>query len=115
MILSVMYTGGSTLVSTVLRKSVRFFIINYFSIIIKTLSKLKFREFFGPALLQMLYNMDIEMSSLRNIRFSSLFAAGDVSRRGGRVKKSLHRAPAFFKRKFSVSVFSNDIAFIPLL
>ena len=41
MILSVMYTGGSTLVSNVLRKSVRFFIINYFSIIIKTLSKLK--------------------------------------------------------------------------
>ena len=69
MILSVMYTGGSTLVSTVLRKSVRFFIINYFSIIIKTLSKLKFREFFGPALLQMLYNMDIEMSSLRKHPF----------------------------------------------
>ena len=69
MILSVMYTGGSTLVSTVLRKSVRFFIINYFSIIIKTLSKLKFREFFGPALLQMLYNMDIEMSS----RFARLY------------------------------------------
>ena len=69
MILSVMYTGGSTLVSTVLRKSVRFFIINYFSIIIKTLSKLKFREFFGPALLQMLYNMDVEMSSLRKHPF----------------------------------------------
>ena len=69
MILSVMYTGGSTLVSTVLRKSVRFFIINYFSITIKTLSKLKFREFFGPALLQMLYNMDIEMSSLRKHPF----------------------------------------------